>query len=544
MQRLFPAVIFLDSASRLLLVLLALSAACTGDDDGQGASRSATYGSSGSSVVAPGFVGLESASTGVVATSGLGASGAAACESGACSEVSPSVDGCSDTLVTGLSLSEISVYQAIKVTVMASQTSLPRGQRQADIVQGRDALFRVHVAPQVGYAPREVSARLILNSASGAQQFTTRLAPSGPSTDDKADNAFLIKVPADAIRADTSYAVSLVECEQATPIGNTQAARYPADGFVPLEARATGPLHVHLVPLDTGGAIADTSPATLDIYRRRLMAVYPITKVEFTVGAPLKSSASSMCNHLPAIASRRGADAAPADLYYYGLTPGLSGGQSGCSNAVQNANSSGKTAVGWQTITDPDMGERGASTMAHELGHSHGRLHAPCNVQDPDPNYPYAQADIGVWGYDARTGSFMSPTHKDMMSYCPNPDRAQAWLSDYTYRAILERVAAVNALVGTRSFAKGATERSWRQLVVDHTGEHWSEYPLVVEGAPEGDLLSAIVRRADGSTTEVDVYKQELEDGMSEHPYLLLAPEPELDWRSLELPGLLAAHAF
>ena len=28
-----------------------------------------------------------------------------------------------------------------------------------------------------------------------------------------------------------------------------------------------------------------------------------------------------------------------------------------------------------------------ADTMIHEVGHNHGRLHAPCDVNDPDPNY-------------------------------------------------------------------------------------------------------------------------------------------------------------
>ena len=81
--------------------------------------------------------------------------------------------------------------------------------------------------------------------------------------------------------------------------------------------------------------------------------------------------------------------------------------------------------------------------MCHELGHAHGRLHAPCNVSDPDPQFPYPDANIGVWGYDQRSGEFRDPTSKDMMSYCPEP-RWSAWISDYNYQAILVRVAAVN----------------------------------------------------------------------------------------------------
>ncbi len=37
------------------------------------------------------------------------------------------------------------------------------------------------------------------------------------------------------------------------------------------------------------------------------------------------------------------------------------------------------------------------NTVAHELGHSMGRLHAPCgNPAQPDPGYPFPDATIGA----------------------------------------------------------------------------------------------------------------------------------------------------
>src|SRR5690606_24359125 len=42
------------------------------------------------------------------------------------------------------------------------------------------------------------------------------------------------------------------------------------------------------------------------------------------------------------------------------------------------------------------------STAQHELGHNMGRNHAPCGgAAGADANYPYANARLGSWGYDA-----------------------------------------------------------------------------------------------------------------------------------------------
>ena len=68
----------------------------------------------------------------------------------------------------------------------------------------------------------------------------------------------------------------------------------------------------------------------------------------------------------------------------------------------------------------------------------------PCGRPDrPDPAFPYPEALIGVWGYDARgTGQLQSPeSTRDIMGYC-----GPRWVSDYTYRGLTDRSAAVNRL--------------------------------------------------------------------------------------------------
>jgi hypothetical protein len=170
-------------------------------------------------------------------------------------------------------------------------------------------------------------------------------------------------------------------------------------------------------------------------------------------------------------------------------------------------------------------------------------MHAPCNVQDPDPQYPYPNANTGIMGYDNRTNEFYQSTRKDMMSYCPEP-RYDAWISDYTYQAILLRVAQVNAQMELPFFyASDDVELSWRLLVSDSAGVHWGDEALLAQ-VPEGQPLRAVVHGDHGPIQEVEIYKQELEDGSEGGAFMLAIPQPAPSWRAIEVPGLLAPQAF
>ncbi|MDE2727155.1 MAG: M66 family metalloprotease [Gemmatimonadota bacterium] len=87
------------------------------------------------------------------------------------------------------------------------------------------------------------------------------------------------------------------------------------------------------------------------------------------------------------------------------------------------------------------------TTIAHELGHNMSLLHAPCNVPDPDPDYPYPDGSIGAWGYDVLNGALVSPDTPELMSYC-NGFRPQQWISDYNFtKALRYRVSQERALL-------------------------------------------------------------------------------------------------
>ena len=466
------------------------------------------------------------------------------CEAGKC--LGP--DGCTDTPVSGLALSAVDVYQSVQVPIMEAGAAIATGTRNADLVAARKALFRVHVTPEAGWTAREVSARVELTHVDAPtpeqrELYFATVTASKPSSDGDPSSTFQVLVPAEAITTDTRYAVTLVECAGAAALPaagmTTAAARFPSTGYQPLEARTTGPLKVHIIPIGNPGP--DVSEAGLKAFKERLEAVYPITEVVFTVGEPLAGTgAGSMCEALATIGSIRSQDAPTRDIYYFGLTPGILGGQSGCSNASTMGS---KTSIGWAQGFTPDDGSTGAATMCHELGHAHGRLHAPCNVSDPDSRYPYPSADIGVWGYDFRSDEFYDPMHQDMMSYCPEP-RWKAWISDYTYQAILNRVAEVNGQPelpdGALALERAAPALAWQVLVSDSAGVHWVPEPLLVSGTPEGTPVSVVVHAEHGALQQVTGYQQALDDGVSQSAFMLLMQEPDAGWQAIEVPGLLA----
>ncbi|MEO7109486.1 MAG: hypothetical protein ABI183_03520, partial [Polyangiaceae bacterium] len=91
-----------------------------------------------------------------------------------------------------------------------------------------------------------------------------------------------------------------------------------------------------------------------------------------------------------------------------------------------------------------------AFTMAHEIGHAHGRNHAPgCGAQGIDSSWPSSYnvsgsqgtfGSIGIPGYDVVGKTFVDPSQTgDVMGYCP-----PTWVSDYTYKALFTRVQQVN----------------------------------------------------------------------------------------------------
>lgn len=88
-------------------------------------------------------------------------------------------------------------------------------------------------------------------------------------------------------------------------------------------------------------------------------------------------------------------------------------------------------------------------TIAHELGHNMGLLHAPCGNPDSlDPGYPYENGVIGAWGYDIKSGVLIHPGTPDLMSYCD-----PIWISDYHFSSALKYRLAVEKIRLTAAYS-------------------------------------------------------------------------------------------
>ncbi len=89
-----------------------------------------------------------------------------------------------------------------------------------------------------------------------------------------------------------------------------------------------------------------------------------------------------------------------------------------------------------------------SGVMAQELAHNYGRKHIDCgNPGDVDGGYPYNPCQIAptgqtsYYGFDTKTKTPIAPNGaKDFMTYS-----GPAWVSDYTWRAIISKNAAAAA---------------------------------------------------------------------------------------------------
>ncbi len=90
-------------------------------------------------------------------------------------------------------------------------------------------------------------------------------------------------------------------------------------------------------------------------------------------------------------------------------------------------------AVGLEP-TAPDRFWQNNNVLAHEIGHLMTLPHAPCNVPDPDPSFPYPNGQIGSWGYDMRAHELRSPESPEFMSYCGEEEK---WVSGFYHAQAL-----------------------------------------------------------------------------------------------------------
>jgi len=448
-------------------------------------------------------------------------------------------DGCSGGPALGLTLKRIDVYQSVKVPVMDTGAEVTVDKRTTDVVTGRPTMFRLSVALDSGFSARQLSARVTVDNGTTAAQYFAKLAVSRDSVDSEPGSTFQVVVPAEQITADSRYSAELVECE--TGAGQAGSVRFPKTGDIELAARHTGGLKVTIVPLQANNKVPDTSETALTTYRQQMLAMYPIDSITFTVAPPMTIAYPvDWQATLDQMRAKRKTDNPAADVYYYGLLKPQDTFTAFCGNACTTGigyvaqAATGANSAQTRAAMGVGFADRvSAQTMAHEIGHNHGRNHAPCvpnggSISGVDPKYPFSDGRTGIIGYDARTKALLSDKGTDLMGYCSN-----VWLSEYTYDALTERVATVNGNA-LQVFDQAALQ-TWRVLLVGGPhGPRWG-VPITTPSLPEGAGVTARVVDASGHfLREITVYRTEISDDFGAS---IMVPEPQQGWSGIDLTG-------
>lgn len=424
-------------------------------------------------------------------------------------------------LAIGLTVDSVAVYQSVKISVVEDGVEV---EQNAPIIAGKAALIRVGVVEESDWNRAAVTARLTLTDGAGMHTYEDTRAPQLPASDGNVQSWFAFNVPAGVLAEDTQFSVMLTSPD-GKPVSETDdGARFPRDGSSTLLGVLADPgtINLVLVPVqydrDGSGRLPDTSEAQLAMIRSLLTAVYPVVDVTITVHDPLPwDRALTFTGNVNfgalngALEDLRTTDNAPSDAYYYALITPADTYDDYCGNSCVTGQS--------YVVDDPAdgdirvgggmgySGEDSVWTLIHEVGHLHGREHAPCDVSSWDPEYPYEDASIGVWGHDLRTGAWLDPAvFTDFMGYCDDN-----WVSDYTYAALDERIRAVNGIAMQSAPVRlpmavldvgddGNWEHVSRRIYASNVGRTGVDARILDgSGALLGTIHTRMLRRSDGT---------------------------------------------
>lgn len=359
----------------------------------------------------------------------------------------------SDTTPVGIGIARIELAQGSSVALYRGGAVVEPGDRGAAVVAERPAFVRVEVEVAEDFVARTIVATLQLETGDGVTPIEdVRMVEPSAGTP-----AFEFAVPAELVRPETAWSVTLAEAEPRVDVGASVASptRVPEDAVGALGV-ADGPhtLEIVVVPFDyDDGAGCATSPvlddAVLQRFEEALYQQLPIDRVVMTVHA--REAWTEPFDELLAVNERlidlRTAEAAAPQVVYYGIIDacqpqtGVIGMAYGMLLPTSMEMSFTRCAAGlWW---DFDV-EEVANTMVHEVGHTLGRLHVVCGGNEgfpTDGSYPVEGGGLDAWGYGVRDGE-VRPVEgtADFMSYCE-----PSWISRHGWNELQPVVQEISA---------------------------------------------------------------------------------------------------
>ena len=356
-------------------------------------------------------------------------------------------------------------------------------QTEVPLIAGREALLRVFAtANDFNSFNLEGRARFFRN---GSEVYSTSLsALPGIPTDIEEGRLGLslnARIPAHVLQPGLSLMVEL-DPDNELPLLEGSLTRFPVEGRLRLDVRALPPLELTIIPVSyhteanrgTNAAIIDFARdlATSDSRETisRVRAVMPVGEMRVRLRDPYVTWADTtdggMYQLLREIELIRHLETEGTGEYYHGLYAHPRRRVSGSRWTGGVAYLGGHSALSWWAPGSMTRNAGIARLFAHEFGHNLSLGHAPCNTSDPDPEFPYADGNIGVWGHTFLEPSatelgrlFHAVETTDVMTYCHD---VSWWLSDYNFiKAFEHRLAIATGVSATRSVNPEQTLILW-----------------------------------------------------------------------------------
>ena len=208
--------------------------------------------------------------------------------------------------------------------------------------------------------------------------------------------------------------------------------RRPAAGTTNVDVRSLPDIEVRFVPVHQSatGLTGNVNAGNVDDFMELALKLFPTAGAVVDLRSTYTSSAPALQSNdangawatvLGELWTLKQAEDAASTRHYYGVVRvGYSSGVAGMAYV------SSRAAIG-RDLAFANM----VVVFPHEFGHNLSLPHAPCGVSG-DPDYPYPNGQIGVYGLDTDLELVKAPTLIDIMGYCPN-----IWISDYNYEQAL-----------------------------------------------------------------------------------------------------------